>query len=74
MLRLELIHKQSFFSINMFNWNAGPGQSLASSYIWIYFVATIPLTALVLMVWHFTLRKKREQRESRMQSWETKKS
>lgn len=41
----------SFFSINMFNWSPSSGQGVVSRYLWIYFVAAIPLTAMVLAVW-----------------------
>lgn len=41
----------TFFSMTMFNWNPGPGESLCSPYIWVFFVVTIPVTVLVYMVW-----------------------
>ena len=41
----------SFFSMTMFQWNPPPGQPVCSPYIWIFFVVTIPITALVYVVW-----------------------
>jgi hypothetical protein len=43
--------------MTMFNWtpNSG-GNGNVSSYLWIYFVAAIPLTALVLGVWWYWQR------------------
>jgi hypothetical protein len=46
---------QSFFSMTMFNWAPSAGHGSVSSYIWVYFVLAVPLTALVLVVgwyWH----------------------
>ncbi|SMQ47519.1 unnamed protein product [Zymoseptoria tritici ST99CH_1A5] len=52
----------SFFGMDgMFNWNPGPGEKLASPYIWIFFVVTIPLTILVYFAWWFWFRKTREE-------------
>jgi hypothetical protein len=43
--------------MTMFNWTpSGGSNSSVSSYIWIYFVAAIPLTALVLGVWWYWQR------------------
>lgn len=49
----------TFFSMDMFNWNAnGDGSSSGdqgsiqvSSYIWVYWVVTLPLTILVMGCW-----------------------
>lgn len=49
----------SFFSMTMFNWSADSGQSLASVWLWVYFVAAVPLTAVVLAVW-WVCTKRRE--------------
>ena len=49
---MSLTGFQSFFGMDgMFNWHAGPGDRIASPYIWVFFVITIPLTALVYAVW-----------------------
>lgn len=37
--------------MNMFNWEPGPGQSVASPYLWVYFVTTVPLTLMVYAAW-----------------------
>lgn len=35
----------SVFSMNgMFNWSPGPGGSIASPYLYVFFVVTVPLT------------------------------
>jgi hypothetical protein len=41
----------SFFSMTMFNWNSSGDSNLASKWLWVYFVVTVPLTALVLAAW-----------------------
>ena len=41
----------TFFSMNMFNWMPGPGESICSPYIWIFFAVTLPITALVYAAW-----------------------
>lgn len=46
----------SFFSINMFNWESGDGGGLASHWVWIYFVVTVPLTGFVVLAWWFWSR------------------
>lgn len=46
----------SFFSMQMFNWSPGPGQSVSSPYLWIYFVVTIPLTGMVYAAWFWYFR------------------
>ena len=38
---------------NMFNWNPSPGQSIASPFLWVFFVVTIPLTVGVYIAWIF---------------------
>jgi hypothetical protein len=43
--------------MTMFNWTpSGGGNGNVSSYIWVYFVAAIPLTALVLGSWWYWQR------------------
>jgi Mg2+ and Co2+ transporter CorA len=41
----------TFFGMDMFNWNPGPGEPVCSAYIWVFFVVTIPVTALVYAAW-----------------------
>ncbi|EMC97977.1 hypothetical protein BAUCODRAFT_409722 [Baudoinia panamericana UAMH 10762] len=41
----------SFFSMTMFQWPFANNNSLASPYIYVYFVVTIPLTVLVYALW-----------------------
>lgn len=49
---------QSFFSMNgMFNWEPSEGQSLASPYLYVYFVVTIPVTLIVFFGWWWWFRR-----------------
>ncbi|KAH7087012.1 hypothetical protein FB567DRAFT_629057 [Paraphoma chrysanthemicola] len=41
----------SFFSMDMFDWQASKGTSVISSRFWIYWAVTVPLTILVLSIW-----------------------
>jgi hypothetical protein len=45
----------SLFSMSMFDWQASDSSSSyglsVSSYIWVYWVVTVPLTLLVMAVW-----------------------
>ncbi|KAF2716507.1 hypothetical protein K431DRAFT_235238 [Polychaeton citri CBS 116435] len=41
----------SFFSMNMFNWEPGPGEKVVSGYLWIYFAVTVPITLGFLGFW-----------------------
>ncbi|KFZ16902.1 hypothetical protein V501_02015 [Pseudogymnoascus sp. VKM F-4519 (FW-2642)] len=53
----------SFFSMTMFNWNSQPGEPLVSPYIWIYFVAMVPLTLLVITIWWWKTKESRQEQE-----------
>ena len=55
----------SFFSMNMFDWATSDGSHLASKWLWIYFIITVPLTGLVLGVWF--IRDRRQTRGPRRQ-------
>jgi len=37
--------------MSMFNWQGDSG-SILSSYLWLYFAITIPLTLIVLLIWY----------------------
>ncbi|KZO94452.1 hypothetical protein CALVIDRAFT_538907 [Calocera viscosa TUFC12733] len=41
----------SLFSMPLFNWNAGPEESVTGTRAWIYLAVTLPLTAFVLCLW-----------------------
>ena len=41
----------TFFGMDMFNFFPGPDESICSPYIWIFFVITVPVTALVYAAW-----------------------
>jgi Mg2+ and Co2+ transporter CorA len=47
----------SFFSMDMFNWGAPKGSPVVSPRFWIYWVVTVPLTLVVLMIWSIWLQK-----------------
>lgn len=42
----------SFFSMSMFDWDAGSGGQLASKWLWVFFAVAVPLTAVVLGTWY----------------------
>jgi hypothetical protein len=46
----------SFFSMDMFDWQAPKGASVASFRFWIYWAVTTPLTVVVVSIWFFWLR------------------
>lgn len=48
--------RQSFFSMNMFNWQAAPGEPIVASHFWVYWVVTGPLTLTVVTLWLVWLR------------------
>ncbi len=48
---------QSVFSMNgMFNWRPGPDQNIASPYLYVFFVVTVPLTAVLYIAWFVWFR------------------
>ncbi|CAN9376029.1 unnamed protein product [Alternaria sp. RS040] len=46
----------SFFSMDMFDWQAPKGASVVSFRFWIYWAVTAPLTVMVVLIWFFWLR------------------
>ena len=40
----------------MFNWTPSPGEPLASPYLYVYFVVTLPLTILIYLAWWWWFR------------------
>jgi hypothetical protein len=46
----------SFFSMDMFDWQAPKGASVVSFRFWIYWAVTAPLTVVVVSVWFLWLR------------------
>ena len=44
---------------DMFNWEPAEGQSIASPYLYVFFVVTIPLTVLVYIGWWWWFRRMR---------------
>ncbi|KAH7393844.1 hypothetical protein DE146DRAFT_109470 [Phaeosphaeria sp. MPI-PUGE-AT-0046c] len=47
----------SFFSMDMFNWDAPRGTPVLSSRFWIYWAVTVPLTFVVFCVWSVWVRR-----------------
>tara|TARA_R110002003_G_scaffold59_9_gene5291 strand:+ start:3889 stop:5529 length:1641 start_codon:yes stop_codon:yes gene_type:complete len=54
----------SFFSMDMFDWQAPEGASVLSSRFWIYWAVTIPLTLTVFSIW-FAWQQSHHKHESR---------
>ena len=49
----------------MFNWAPGPGERIASPYLYVYFVVTVPVTALVYATWLWWFRVSQKHHEKR---------
>lgn len=45
----------------MFNWDPSPSESIASPYLYVFFVITIPLTAIVYVSWWWWFRRVRKE-------------
>ncbi|MCJ1324670.1 hypothetical protein MMC10_001332 [Thelotrema lepadinum] len=43
----------ALFAVPVFNWDAGPDVSVVTYRFWYYWATTLPLTALVLLIWAF---------------------
>ena len=43
----------ALFAIPVFNWDAGPNVSVLNYRFWYYWATTLPLTAVVLLIWVF---------------------
>lgn len=52
--------------MQMFNWNPGPGQPIASPYLYVFFAVTIPVTIMIYAAWfwwdRYSQRKYRKKR------------
>lgn len=57
--------RQSFFSMEMFNWRPGPGEPVASPFLYVYFVVTIPLTLMVYVAWFWWFRHSQKKYQKR---------
>lgn len=50
---LSNLNGQAFFSMPLFDWNGETGERPgASPLIWMYWVITVPLTAILFVGWH----------------------
>ena len=47
----------SLFSMNLFDWSAADGGQIASKWLWIYFVVTVPLTGMIIALWWYWNRR-----------------
>ncbi|KAK0614870.1 hypothetical protein B0T17DRAFT_497941 [Bombardia bombarda] len=56
MIFLPLSTVASIFSTTFFTWDAGEGESIISSYFWIFVVIAVALTGVVVGAWHLTTR------------------
>ncbi len=63
---------QSIFSMSMFNWGAGEGETVVSNYIWLFLVLSLGLTGMTVLAWRLGTRhievsatKEQEKRGSR---------
>lgn len=54
----------------MFNWDPSPGQSLASPFLYVFFVVTIPLTIMVYVAWWWWFRRVRKEFEKQYENSE----
>ncbi|KAI1340871.1 hypothetical protein F5Y15DRAFT_34877 [Xylariaceae sp. FL0016] len=70
MIYLPLSSVAAIFSMGMFNWMPGEGESIVSKYIWIFVVLAAGLTTLTLLAWrHVTNRhEKKEDAKERSQT------
>lgn len=49
----------SLFSMTFFNWDASEGEQIVSPYVWIYSVAVVPITAVVVGLWYYLTKRTR---------------
>ena len=57
--------------MELFNWNAGPGEHIISSYLWIYFLITVCITVIILVTWLWWFRRSQRRHEQRIHDMET---
>lgn len=57
----------TFFGMTMFDWSPDTGATpRMSSYMWLYWAVTIPLTLLVMVLWLFWARREQSKAEMRL--------
>jgi Na+/H+-translocating membrane pyrophosphatase len=54
----------------MFNWQPQEGQTIMTSYIWVYFVVTGGITILVVAIWRFWHRHTRDKQRKQLEEIE----
>ncbi|KAK0737151.1 hypothetical protein B0T21DRAFT_364564 [Apiosordaria backusii] len=59
MIFLPATFLASLFSMTFFNWDAPEGEQIVSPYVWIYSVAVVPITAVVVGAWYYLTKRKR---------------
>lgn len=45
--------------MTFFNWDASEGEQIVSPYVWIYSVAVVPITAVVVGLWYYLTKRRR---------------
>ncbi|KAH9908537.1 hypothetical protein F4778DRAFT_350718 [Xylariomycetidae sp. FL2044] len=66
MIYLPISSVAAIFSMDLFNWGAGAGESVVSQYIWIFAVLSLGLTALTLFAWrHVTYRHEKKKKKKK---------
>ena len=58
----------TFFSMTMFDWNPSNGTPRVSRFIWMYWLISIPLTLLVMLLWLFWSRREHLKSQRRIKS------
>ncbi|KAK4650020.1 hypothetical protein QC762_703125 [Podospora pseudocomata] len=56
---VSLSAQLSLFSMTFFNWDASEGEQIVSPYVWIYSVAVVPITAVVVGLWYYLTKRTR---------------
>ena len=52
--------------MTMFNWNAKPGEQIASDFLWVYFVVTVPITIGILLLWLWWYNRSHKKHQDRI--------
>lgn len=49
----------------MFNWNPGPNEQIASPYLYVFFAVTVPLTGILYIAWAWWFKFSQKQYQRR---------
>ncbi|KAK4185069.1 hypothetical protein QBC35DRAFT_440184 [Podospora australis] len=58
MIFLPATFLSSLFSTTFFNWSPSDDEKIVSSYFWVYPVLAVPITAVVVVCWYCTTRRR----------------